>query len=40
MDKTTKRNVVAEIKPEDTKCLRVLFHKWKRDCEFALDISI
>ena len=32
-----KRNVFAEIKPEDTKCLRVLFHKQKHDYEFVLS---
>ena len=37
MDKNTKRNVFAEIKPEDTKCPRVLFHKRKHDSEFVLS---
>ena len=32
-----KRNVFAEIKPEGTKCPRVLFHKQKHDSEFVLS---
>ena len=32
-----KRNVFAEIKAEDTKRLRVLFHKRKHDSEFVLS---
>ena len=36
-DKNTKRNVFAGLKPEDTKCLRVLFHKRKHDFEFVVS---
>ena len=31
----TKKNVFAEIKLEDMKCPRVLFHKQKHDYEFV-----
>ena len=37
MDKTRRGSAFAEIKPEDTKYPRVLFHKRKHHSEFVLS---